>query len=173
MALGVAVFCLLTLIALLPVGITADKNMVDQTVATGVMASVVDDLRNTPAPTQASDPIFSANPIPSPRFQIPIPRLSTGRVLGYTFFLAEDGSLAGTLNANATASTNPRYRVQLDFYPPGTSATSTTVTGSGPTRVRVLVTWPALADASAASAPKNFSGSVETVVSLNRNWLDH
>ena len=182
MAMAVAVFCLLVLIALLPVGIAADKNMVQQTVATGLMASVVADLRNTYVPTEATDPTYGTAAIPSPRFGILIPRASaTSPTLIYTFFLQDDGSLAGTLNTNATAASNARYRVQLDFYPPGsvpllpttgTPATAAT-TSLGPTRVRVLVTWPALADPSATTAPQNFAGSVETVVYLNRNWMDH
>jgi hypothetical protein len=178
-ALGVAVFCLLTLVALLPVGVTANKNMVEQTVATGLMAAVVDDLRNTPAPTAANDPTYGTASINSPYYQIPIPR-ATGPSKTYTLFLGDNGALSGTFNspAVATATPTPTYRVQLDFYPPGATTTSTTPVG--PTRVRILVTWPALADpgvttspSSAATAPKNFTGSVETVVSLNRNWLDH
>ena len=182
--MGVAVFCLLTLIALLPIGITANKNMVEQTVATGIMASVVDDLRNTPAPTALSDPIYASSVIPSQYYGIKIPRANQTPI-SYTFFVQDDGSLANSYNyylkaANASSTTNPRYRVQVDFYPPGTSLTVTNPKGNGPTRVRILVTWPALADSGqtskatdTTSSPKNFTGSVETVVSLNRNWLDH
>ena len=178
MAMGVAVFCFLVLIALLPVGINADKNMVNQTVATGLMASVVDDLRNTPAPTQATDPVYGAVAINSPRFQIPIPRAAAGTTKSVTLFLGDDGSLSGAINVNAnpTATPTPRYRVQVDMYPPGTGASAKTPIGLGPTRVRILVTWPALADSTATTlitaGPKNFSGSVETVIFLNRNWMD-
>ena len=183
--MGVAVFCLLTLIALLPIGITANKNMVEQTVATGIMASVVDDLRNTPAPTAANDPIYQSLVIPSQYYGIKVPRATNSTPISYTFFVQDDGSLANKYNyyltlANAGSTTNPRYRVQVDFYPPGTSLTVTNPKGNGPTRVRILVTWPALADSGqtskatdTTSSPKNFTGSVETVVSLNRNWLDH
>jgi hypothetical protein len=184
-AVGVASFCLITIIALIPAGITANRTSVEQTEATGLMAGVIADLRSAHVPTAANDlnigpsgTAYGTAAIPSPRYGIPIPRAtgssaSPTAAPGYSFFLTEDGSLSGTLNANAVPAQNPQYRVTLNFYPPGTSSTSSTAVGLGPTRVRILITWPALSDSQVSSAPSKFMGSVETVVELNRNWLDH
>jgi prepilin-type N-terminal cleavage/methylation domain-containing protein len=163
-AVAVASFCLLILVALLPTGITSNKVSVDQTVATGLMSGVVADLRSAPMPTSAT----VTGSLLSPRYQIPLPRVGDPATTapGYTLFLKEDGSLSGTLNANSDPTQSPGYRVLLNFYPPAAGNLAAT-------RVRIVVTWPALSDSKATVAPSNFSGSVETVFELNRNWQDH
>jgi hypothetical protein len=163
-AVAVAAFCLITLIALLPTGITSNQISVEQTVATGLMSGIVADLRCT-----------STGTFVSPRYQIPLPHAADPATTapGYTLFLKEDGSLSGTLNANADPSQSPRYRVLMNFYPPGTNAALASSKSTAATRVRILITWPAVADASVAVAPSNFTGSVETVIELNRNWANN
>jgi type II secretory pathway pseudopilin PulG len=49
-ALGVASFCLIAVFGLLPVGIQTNRNATSQTAATGILASVIADLRATPKP---------------------------------------------------------------------------------------------------------------------------
>jgi hypothetical protein len=174
-AVGIASFALITILALLPAGISANQTSVEETEATGLMAGIIADLRSTSQPTSAAQ----AGPFLSPRYQIPIPRATGAAKTVDTLFLTEDGSLSGTaINTTANPALNPHFRVFLNFYPPGTSSTSSAVVGLGPTRVRVLVTWPALSDPQVSTTspttwPSKFSGSVETVVELNRNWLDH
>jgi hypothetical protein len=169
-AVGVASFCLITIIALIPAGITANQSSIEQTQATSLLSAIVADLRSAPAPTSAA----AAGPFLSPRYQIPLPRAADAATTapGYSLFLQEDGTLSGTLNANADPTKNPRYRVLINFYPPGTNPALNSKSLAA-TRARILITWPALSDATVSAAPSKFTGSVETVVELNRNWLDH
>jgi len=95
----------------------------------------------------------------SKQFQIPIPA-STEM---HTVFLKEDGTLASNADANADPTQNPRYRATLVFtVPPATSKCFGTL-------VRVLITWPALADKTGNAAPVNFAGSYETLTALDRS----
>ena len=49
LALGVAAFCLLAVLGLLPVGVQTNRNASSQTIASNIIATVVSDLRTTPA----------------------------------------------------------------------------------------------------------------------------
>ena len=48
-ALGVAAFCLIAIVGLMPVGVQTNRNATSQTAATNIMAAIVADLRTTPA----------------------------------------------------------------------------------------------------------------------------
>jgi uncharacterized protein (TIGR02598 family) len=49
LALGVASFCLIAILGLMPVGVQTNRNATSQTAATNIMAAIVADLRTTPA----------------------------------------------------------------------------------------------------------------------------
>ncbi len=49
LALGVAAFCLIAIVGLMPVGVQINRNATSQTAATNIMAAIVADLRTTPA----------------------------------------------------------------------------------------------------------------------------
>jgi len=49
LALGVAAFCLIAIVGLMPVGVQTNRNATSQTAATNIMAAIVADLRTTPA----------------------------------------------------------------------------------------------------------------------------
>ena len=49
LALGVAGFCLVAIVGLMPVGVQTNRNANSQTAATNIMAAIVADLRTTPA----------------------------------------------------------------------------------------------------------------------------
>ncbi len=53
-ALGVAGFCLLAIVGLLQSGLSSERSTVDQTLATGVVADIFDDLRATPVGTNTT-----------------------------------------------------------------------------------------------------------------------
>ena len=158
LALGVAAFCLITLFGLLPVGVTSNQMAFEQTAAASVAANIVADLRATPVVATATS---------SPEYGIPVPASTTET---HTIFLHSDGTAAvasggtpsGAVDTNAQASYNPQYRVTMTFVPPALQQRSATT-------VRVLVTWPAMADPTAATTPSNFSGSLETIVALDRH----
>ena len=159
-ALGVASFCLLPVLGLLPLGINSHQASIQQTAASSLATAILSDLRAS----QINVPATS----PSVQFQIPIPAAGTGTNRVSTIFLREDGSVAQTgssavVNANADPSQNPRYRATITFLPPAAAEQRTA------TQVRILITWPALADPQAGSAPTNYSGCSEILSSLDRN----
>jgi len=81
-AMGIAAFCLVAMLGLLPSGLKQVKISSEETAATAVMTSLVTDLRNTPPGTNATN---------SPLFQIPIPQAGS-EAAPQTIYIAEDGS---------------------------------------------------------------------------------
>jgi Tfp pilus assembly protein PilV len=146
LAIGIAAFCLVCILGLLPIGLTSNQNSVEQTAAAGWASAVAADLRATPAKATIS-PLFG--------FTIPAAGGTATSTNPVAIFLAEDGT-------TTTNSANERYRVNVWFTPPGTGQRSATI-------ARILITWPALADSNKSTAPKNFSGSFEAVITLDRN----
>jgi type II secretory pathway pseudopilin PulG len=170
LALGVMAFCLVALLGLLPVGMNSNRAALEQTAAASVANAVAVDLRQTPlAVTGSANPSLSHRK--SPRFQIPVPLPATSAPTPtpspVTMFFTEDGTAAGAVGADADPTTNPRYRVSSTFYPP--VSPSSLFNQHPATLVKIQVTWPALADPSAAATPTNFSGSFETMIALDRN----
>lgn len=155
LALGVAAFALVAIVGLIPIGMNSNQASIEQTAAAGLAASLVADLRATPVEI----PPAAKN---SPRFQIPLPASGNASEM-HTLFLREDGSASGNVDANADPAQDPKYRAT--FF-----VTAPTVAGQkSATTVRVLVTWPALADATAGTVPGKFNGSYEVVTALDRN----
>ena len=159
LALGIAAFCLVAIFGLLPVGLNSNLNAVEQAAAANAAGSVLADLRA--AGTGAA----------SMQFGIPLPANSTTTASTYSLFLREDGSWAAAANttraavpgADADPAQQPRYRVTITFHPPPANLPRNA------TGVRVLVTWPAVADPTAGNPPTHFSGSFDTVAALDRN----
>src|SRR5439155_25747252 len=54
LALGVAGFCLVAVLGLMPVGVRTNRNATSETAATNIMAAVLSDLRATPNAVNAS-----------------------------------------------------------------------------------------------------------------------
>jgi uncharacterized protein (TIGR02598 family) len=157
LALGVAGFCLLSIVGLLPVGLTSNQASIEQTMAVNVSSAIVSDLR-TAQPMGA---------ISSPRFGLPIPAAG-GASSMHTVYLASDGTATAVDNPPVTTGSSvSRYRATVLFYPPQISAQSAGQRTA--TEVRVLITWPALADANYKNAPANYTGSYEAETALDRN----
>jgi uncharacterized protein (TIGR02598 family) len=152
-ALALTTFCLLTLLGLLSVGNLNNVSILDQTAATSLASAVISDLRTTPVTGASSTSI---------RYGIPVPTNGNAVATTHTLYFDDQGGLSGTVDSDASASLTPvpHYRVTLTF---AIAAAKTAVP------VRVLVTWPALADAEHASAPSKFIGSFDTVIGLNFN----
>lgn len=91
LALGIAAFCLLTVVALVPIAVLANRNATSQTAATNIMAAVIADMRA--AETTGS---------PSQQYNI---------TLGNSKTLYFDG--AG--QATTSLGSNSRYRVSITF----------------------------------------------------------
>jgi uncharacterized protein (TIGR02598 family) len=54
LALGVAGFCLIAIVGLMPVGVQTNRHATSQTAAANIMAAIVADLRTTPAAAMTS-----------------------------------------------------------------------------------------------------------------------
>jgi len=148
LAVGIAAFCLLSIMALFPTSLATNQITLQQTVNTNLVAAIAADLRATP--------ITSATSL---RYGISIP--TTGSAT-HTLFLQDDGT-AGAQDTDAVPSQSPRYRATITFAAP-TSSSQKTATG-----VRILLTWPALADPVANATPSKYSGLYEVYTALNRN----
>lgn len=153
LALGIVAFALVAIIGLIPIGLNSNQSSSDQTAAAGLAAGIVADLRAAPVEI----PPVVKN---TPRYQVQLP--PSGSAV-HTLFLREDGSVAGSMDTNADPGQDPRYRTTLFITAP-TSASQKVAT-----IVRVLITWPALADYQAAVTPAKYTGSYEVVTALNRN----
>ena len=76
LALGIAGFCLLTIVGMLPVGLSSNKNSIQQSAAASLARAIAADLRTTPKTSNAS-----------PRYQIPFSTTTPSS----TYFI-EDGT---------------------------------------------------------------------------------
>ena len=148
LAVGIAAFCLLSIMALFPTSLATNQITIQQTANTNLAAAIAADLRATPITLSTS-----------PRYGIAIP--TTGGAT-HTIFLQDDGT-AGAQDADAIPSQNPRYRATITFAAPADSSQKTA------TGVRILLTWPALADPVASATPSKFTGVYEVYTALNRN----
>jgi uncharacterized protein (TIGR02598 family) len=166
LALGIAVFCLFVIVGLLPVGLTSNQASINQTVAAGLAKEIISDLRVTPKTNPATNQ-------KSPQYQITVPATGTSTS---TLFLKQDTSAAGAENTDAIPATNPLYRATLVFTVPpaktnyfGLVSNSATTGAATLVFVRLLITWPAVADKAALAAPKNYAGAYEVFVALDRS----
>ncbi len=160
LALGIAAFCLLAIFGLLPTGLNSNQTSIHQTVASGLASMLVTDLRATPKAAPGTTTAYK-----SPRFLIPIPAFGNAT---HTLFLKEDGSISGTIDQSANGLSSPLYRAMLEFKGPALRTPPNQMDKRAMT-VRVLITWPALADSTANTIPTKFAGSFETVTTLDRN----
>ncbi|MEI8312094.1 MAG: hypothetical protein WCH98_15190 [Verrucomicrobiota bacterium] len=140
LALGIAAFCLLVVVALLPAGILSIRDSAEATASLSFSQAVLADLRATGASTNATN---------SARFQVSIPPAGTAAPATNTLFF----SAGGVTNSAAAA----RYRMTVTLTPPTNSASR-----QG-TLVHIRTTWPA------AAAVTNAPGAIETFGVLDRN----
>ena len=150
LALGIAGFCLLAIVGLLPVGLNSNQNAFSQTAAASILSHVLEDLRATPATTPPGSTATSA------QYSIPIPADTVGGTS--TTKTVYFGDSAQQFSFAPQASTS-RYRLTVTFLPPAGDRTATFVT--------LLVTWPAAPDPASPTAA--LSGRVQVFGALNRN----
>jgi len=145
LALGVVVFCLVTILGLISVGLNSTQTSISQTTAANVLTAVVTDLRSTP--NSSPKGTVATNSV---IYGIQVPARSSGTTPTTAYaaiFIGDDGQ------TNSAAS-GSRYRLNVWT----SSATAT----RQETLVRLMLTWPAQA------AYTNAQGYVESVVALNR-----
>ena len=154
LAIGIAAFCLIAVIGIIPVGVQTNRNAASQTAATNIMTAVVTDLRVTPK-----------TKFGSPQFGITIPSDHTSGAASNcqpcaTCWNQQTQTRYFDGSGKVVASTAALYRVTLTLVQ---NPTATTTTGALFYDVRA--TWPAQADPCATTP----SGSVEMFAAFDRN----
>ena len=143
LSLGIAAFCLITVFALVPVGVQTNRNATSQTAATNILSSVIADIRASP-PGQG----FSA------RYHI-----SRSKGTPATVCFDGQGQSIPFSIAGATCPAN-YYRFRLDVRIANNPASVVY-----PNYVWLKVSWPAASNP-IRNPPITPSGSVETVASF-------
>jgi uncharacterized protein (TIGR02598 family) len=148
MALGISSFCLLSTLALLPIGISSSRDSLEKTNAASIVAEISSDFRQAAVTVGTGGSAYQA----TPRFQI-----NSGAGTSTLYFGADDSYINATASS-APVSGNWLYRATV----------TVSLTSSGSTMpVRILVTWPALADPNPAQTPANYTGSLDISTAVN------
>jgi uncharacterized protein (TIGR02598 family) len=143
LALGIAAFCLIAVVGLVPVGVQTNRNATSQTAATNILSSVVSDLRGSP-PAQSLSSIYLINRRKTLKFTV----CFDGQAKPTGPPLANDVVCTNSVNPNSV------YRLYVQFD-------NTNGSDVFPAHAYLRVTWPALAIPSVKP-----SGSVETVTAF-------
>jgi uncharacterized protein (TIGR02598 family) len=146
LALGIAAFSLITVFALVPVGVLTNRNATSQTAATNILSSVVSDIRASP-PGQGASATYKIN-----------------RAKGSFTTVCFDGQgqfkAFSTSGATTTCPAN-YYRFRLDVQVSKAIPAGVVY----PTYVWLKVSWPAASNP-IRNPPITPSGSVETVATF-------
>ncbi len=151
LALGIAVFCLVVVFGLLTVGINTSSLSVEQTNASNLLAAVASDLRTAPN-TFPKGSVAATTYV----YQLSVPAAgTTASTSPTTLYLDLDGRyISSTISTNPQFDIRSRYQLNV-WFTPGT--------GRNATLARVVLSWPA------SVSLANASGTVETMVALDRN----
>jgi len=151
-ALGVVVFCLVTILGLLALGVSTTQVSTVQTSAVNILTAVASDLQATPNTVAPASK--DAKKEFSPLYKIAVPQVLSNTSGPTYYYINEDGS------PSTTGVTGAYYRVSV--WTTGAEPSTPALPGNQETLVRVLITWPATV---AYTSPQ---GYVETVVALGR-----
>jgi type II secretory pathway pseudopilin PulG len=149
LALGIAAFCLIAVLGLMPVAVQTNRNATSQAAATNIMAAVIADLRATPKPPGGTKSV---------QYRIVFGTATLKRL----FF---DGSgecsqdLLGSTKIDGSSWVPPlqtRYRLTIAWNPSPPS---------GLQYADLKVTWPAAVDPTTTTP----SGGTEMFAAFDRN----
>ena len=149
-ALGVAAFCLIAVMGMLPAGLKVQQAGIQQTTANEIMAAILNDLRaDVVLPAgQASKEQASGFGLHGHWALVAVPD---------TLFFTNEGNQTGSV-AQGTFPPAPSgavFRAKITYLFPPTATTSV---------ANVIITWPAQVDPT-TGAP---TGSVGTYIAVNR-----
>jgi uncharacterized protein (TIGR02598 family) len=117
LALGIAAFCLIAVVGLVPVGVQTNRNATSQTAATNILSSVVSDLRAS-VPGQGLSAKY---------------RISRAKATATTLYFDGQGQ------ATTSRGANSRYRLYVQIANNPAAVVY-------PNYVWLRVTWPAATD---------------------------
>jgi uncharacterized protein (TIGR02598 family) len=147
-ALGIASFGMVTLLALMPVGIQHYHHADAQSAMANLASMVVRDLQSAPSGSTSKTPQFNFKFSPTTSLQ-------------QTVYVDGSGQASGTA-PNALPASTSLYRISVTIYAPPAATSAATI-------ATILITSPALADGTPTAPPTNYSDRFETTVGLNRN----
>ncbi len=149
-ALAVSVFCLLPILGLMAIGLTANQDTIRNTTAASLAEAITDDLRSTPT--------TSTNSL-SPHYGLTVPAPGASQVTN-TIYLTQDANIPSPPTKPST--TQATYLATVVLTPAGLETLNVAT-------ARILITWPALPNQAVGTVPTVYRGSFETVIGLAQN----
>jgi uncharacterized protein (TIGR02598 family) len=148
LALGVAAFCLIAMIGMLPIGLKTQQAAVQQTTANQIVSQIFSDLRADVRlpPGLASHENGSGFNLHGHWADVAAPD---------TLYFTQQGIQTGNVN-NQNPPADAAFRATITYQLPPTSTTSL---------ASITVSWPAQVDPTASGLP---AGSVTMLVAVNR-----
>lgn len=147
LALGVAAFCLVTVLGLLPVGVKTNQNASQQTMAANILSEIVSDLRATPK-------------------TVPLGIGCQSKIFKTTFPNNPFNPWANTLYFALDGSQSIKADDATVFYANADFIAANNTQPRRAAMVHVTVSWPYPGNVKTTPAP---AGSFETFVGLDRN----
>ena len=144
-AMGIFTFCFLTLIALLPIGLTSNKSSHDRMIVADLCGSIESDLKGTATATNAS-------PINGIKF----PAASANSSVSLTNTLYDTYTTSGTTTFSTTVTSSSQYRFTIVLTAPPTGTNP-----NDPFVANILATWP-------AQAIPSTNNGVNVSIAINR-----
>lgn len=143
--MGVFVFCLLTLIAMLPIAMTSNKSSHDRMTIADLCSSIESDLRST---------AITANSSPINGIKFPTASASTNVSLTTTLYDTYNASSTNTFSATRTSSSQYRFTIVLTASPSGSNP-------DDPVIANIQATWP-------ASVTPSTNSGINVSIAINR-----
>jgi type II secretory pathway pseudopilin PulG len=154
LALGVAAFCLLVLLGLLPAGVKTQQNSIQQTTANEIISTIFSSLRaDIRLPPGLESKVCGDDPGPCAWGDLHGHWHDVG--IPFRLYFTNEGEQTGTLNGTPPADAVFRATILYRFPPSETT-----------TLADITVTWPAQIDPDQLGAVP--AGSVTSVMAVNR-----
>jgi uncharacterized protein (TIGR02598 family) len=149
LSLGIATFCLLILLGMLPIGLNSSQSSREETAALNIASRISADLQSLPKGKTASNDHWNMDGLTVPE--------AGDSPQNQTIYYSD------TLpNFQNTRDNTTRYRITAKLTPPTNVSGGTQHTAS---YIHLLVSWPPQLDPAIARP----AGSIATIVALDRN----
>jgi Tfp pilus assembly protein PilV len=152
LSLGIVTFCSVTLVALIPVGLSANKASREQITALNLCRSIESDLKATPAGAGAKSPLYA--------IAMPAAGATSTPVMLYDTYAGSTTSFGTTIQPSS------QYRFTITLTGPPTTSPN------DPVNVTIQATWPASVVPASPVPPQinppNVVGTVNLDVAINR-----